>query len=249
MPRFVRWIAWGAGGLLALALIATIALWVSLPDVSALAKKNPETTAFIELRKAQAKDAGKKLNLRWSWRSLKKISPYLRNAVVHAEDARFWQHEGIDWDAVEEAAERNWDEGEMSVGGSTITQQLAKNLYLSPSRSLVRKVREALIAQRLEAALDKSRILELYLNVAEWGDGIFGAEAAARAWYGCSAAELTPAQAARLATALPNPFKRHPKARSRVLVRKAERLIRAMKRDRLLDDAAAEEAIASLRGS
>jgi monofunctional biosynthetic peptidoglycan transglycosylase len=221
-------------------------LWWSLPSVDALAKKNPETTAFIELRKQQAKESGESFRLRWKWRRLPRISRYLQHAVVAAEDAKFWQHEGVDWDAIEDAAEEAWETKSMARGGSTITQQLAKNLYLSPSKNPVRKLREFFIARRLEEALDKKRILELYLNVAEWGPGVFGAEAAARKWYRRSAAELTPSQAARLAVALPNPFKRHPKKKAAWLDRKARRLVRSMRRSRLLTKEQYEQAIAEL---
>jgi len=181
-------------------------VWLSMPDVQALARTNPETTAFIELRRSRAREEQRPFRLRWRWRNLAAISPYLRHAVIDAEDARFWEHEGVDWEAVKEAAERDWEDKRLSHGASTITQQVAKNLYLSPSRNPLRKLRELLIARRLERELSKRRLLEIYLNIAEWGgDGVFGAEAAAQRWYGCSAAELSPAQAARLAVALPNP--------------------------------------------
>src|SRR5262249_11176768 len=157
---------------------------------------------------------------------------------VHTEDARFFEHGGVDWDAVKKTVERDWQERSLSRGGSTITQQVAKNLYLSPSRNPVRKVREMMIAWRLESALDKERILEIYLNIAEWGPGVFGAEAAARHWFGRSAADLTAAQAARLALALPNPVKRSPRVASRALDRRAARLVRALRRGGLIDDAA-----------
>ena len=152
----------------------------------------------------------------------------------------------MDWDAVEKAAEKNWKKGKVAVGGSTITQQLAKNLYLSPSKNPLRKLRELLIARRLESDLSKERLLELYLNVAEWGDGVFGAEAAARRWFGLSAAELSPVQAARLAVALPNPRLRAPTARDASLDRKAARLVTALHRRGLLDAAAFDQALAQL---
>ena len=129
----------------------------------------------------------------------------LKRAVVAAEDAKFVDHEGFDWDGIERALEKNQKKGRIVAGGSTITQQLAKNLFLSPRRSYVRKVEEAIITVMLEAMLDKRRILELYLNVIEWGNGVFGAEAAARRYFGISAAQLSPEQAARLAAMAPNP--------------------------------------------
>jgi len=220
---------------LLLVVLSALLLWWSLPDVEALRDKPPETTAFIELRKEQASDAGKKFRLRWKWRPIKKISPYLRHAAVAAEDATFWSHEGVDWNAMEQVAKDSWESKSLSGrGGSTITQQLAKNLYLSPSRSPIRKLREFFIARRLESELSKERILEIYLNVAEWGNGVFGAEAAAQKWYGISAAKLSPVQAARLAVALPNPFKRSAKRDAKWLNRKAARLLRSMRGARLI---------------
>lgn len=239
-PRSRLWAALARAveaGLVVTALVLTL-LWASIPDPSALARENPRTTAFIELRRRQAAQQRRALPLQWQWRRLDQISPLLRAAVVHAEDARFYQHEGVDWTAIEKAVESNYQRGAMAIGGSTITQQLAKNLYLSPSRSVLRKVRELLITARLEQALDKQRILELYLNVAEWGDGVFGAEAAARHWYGRSASKLTAVQAARLAVALPNPFVRTPRRRAAPLQRKVAKLLALLRRDGLLSAAA-----------
>lgn len=223
--------------------IATTALWASLPDTARLATQNPTTTAFIDLRRAQAAAAGRPFKLQWQWRPLGKISRYLRAAVIYAEDAHFYSHEGVDWVAIEAAVETNFDRGELGVGGSTITQQVAKNLYLSPSRSLVRKLREMLIAFSLEDTLSKQRILELYLNIAEWGDGVFGAEAAARTWFGHSAQALTPAEAARLAIALPNPFKRAPDVDDPTLTKKAVRIIRLLRMQGLINAAQEREAL------
>jgi monofunctional glycosyltransferase len=222
------------------------AVWWTLPDVQPLARVNPATTAFIELRRAAALEAKKPFRLKWKWRRLGEISPYLRHAVISAEDARFWQHEGVDWDAVRDAAEYNWEEKRMARGASTITQQVAKNLYLTPSRNPLRKLRELLIAWRLEDRLSKRRLLEIYLNIAEWGDAVFGAEAAAERWFGCSAAELSPAQAARLAVALPNPRGFSPTHRSPTLDRKAERLLRAMRRDHLISGTQYDRAMAEV---
>ena len=234
-------------GALALLLLAGAALiWRSLPDVRGLARRPPASTAFIELRRREAAAAGRRFVLRWHWRSLEQISPYLAEAVVLAEDARFWKHDGVDWDAMEKAAERNWQKRRIAGGGSTITQQLAKNLYLSPSKDPVRKLREILMARRLDAELPKERILELYLNVVEWGDGVFGAEAAAQRWYAVSARDLTPAMAARLAVALPNPRRRAPATRSPDLDRKAARLVRVMWRAHILDEVGRDRALADL---
>lgn len=227
--------------------MAAALFWVTLPEVAVLAKQNPESTAFIDLRVEAAEAAGKKFRLRWKWRPLKRISPYLRHAVVSAEDAKFWKHNGVDWKAMENAVEESLETKSLSGrGGSTITQQLAKNLYLSPSRSPLRKLREFFIARRLESHLSKDRILELYLNVAEWGDGVFGAEAASRRWFSCSASKLTPAQAARLAVALPNPFKRSAKRQAKWLDKKAARLLNSMRHAGLIDKKALQQAYLDL---
>lgn len=216
------------------ACLAALALWCSIPNTGRLAAENPTSTAFIDLRRHQAAAANKSWKLEWQWRPLGKISRYLRAAVIYAEDANFYTHDGVDWRALELAFDKNLETGELSVGGSTITQQLAKNLYLSPSRSLVRKAREMLIAFSLEDHLTKQRILELYLNCAEWGDGVFGAEAAARHWFGHSAQSLTPSEAARLAIALPNPFTRDPTVTSEQLTKKAVRIIRLLRMQGLI---------------
>ena len=227
---------------IALIALGVVAFYLSLPDVRPMATGRPATTTMIELRKEQAAARGKPFTLRWEWRPLDRISPYLQHAVVFAEDDKFWKHEGVDWEAMKLAAEHDWHERTVERGASTIAQQLAKNLYLSPSRNPIRKLRELFIARRLDRELGKPRVLELYLNIAEWGDGIFGAEAAARRWFGCSASALRPVQAARLAAALPNPFKRNPDVKSRALTRKAARLVRGMHRAGLIDDADYEAA-------
>jgi len=186
-------------------------LWVymlhtifSLPDVSHLRSAKPDETAFM-----QAYDGKKKL--RYKWVPLKRISRNLQNAVIIAEDDQFRKHHGFVWDAIKEAAKRNWKRKSLYYGASTITQQLARNLFLSKSKNPFRKTKELLIALKLERELPKDRILELYLNVAEWGDGIFGAQAAARHYFGTSAAYLSKHQAAFLAAILPRPvyFDRH----------------------------------------
>jgi monofunctional biosynthetic peptidoglycan transglycosylase len=208
-------------------------LWCSVPNTDPLATENPTTTAFIDLRREQG---GAKFKLEWQWRPIAKISRYLRAAIIYAEDYNFYRHDGVDWGAIESAVESNLEKGNLSIGGSTITQQLAKNLYLSPSRSFLRKLRELLIAYSLEDSLSKQRILEIYLNVVEWGDGVFGAEAAARHWFGKSAQALTPAEAVRLAIALPNPFKRSPNIKSPELTKKSVRLVRLLRLQGLIDE-------------
>src|SRR3954471_1185764 len=179
--------------------------YLTLPDVRQLATANPATTAFMELRAREARAAGRQPRHLQRWVSYSRISPSVKSAVLVAEDSAFWQHDGVDYDELQKSIEVDWERGRFVRGASTITQQLAKNLYLSPSRDPVRKLRELIIARRLEAALSKSRIFEIYLNVIEWGDGIWGAEAAARTYFGTSAASLSRDQAAILAGAIINP--------------------------------------------
>jgi monofunctional biosynthetic peptidoglycan transglycosylase len=201
MRRVLRWsIAAAAVGFSFLAY-----LYLTLPDVRPLATRNPDTTAFIELRASQAHAEGKIARRDQRWVSYEQISANLKRAVLVSEDSAFWQHDGIDIEQLKASIEKDLERGQMVRGGSTITQQLAKNLYLSPTRSPIRKLRELIISRRLEAALTKRRILELYLNVVEWGDGIYGAEAAARTYFRRSAAALGPAESALLAGALVNP--------------------------------------------
>ena len=188
-----------------------LSYWVvTLPDVVALARINPPTTAFIESRKAEPVKKGRPFTLRWTWTPLTRLSPHLKKAVLLSEDASFYQHQGFDWEGLKDALLRNWDRGELRRGGSTITQQLAKNLYLTPDKNLFRKGHEALLTWELERRLSKQRILELYLNVAEWGHGVFGAEAAARHHFGKSAADISPSEAALLAAMLPSPRRYDP---------------------------------------
>jgi monofunctional biosynthetic peptidoglycan transglycosylase len=203
-------------------------VYLTLPDVRALKTTNPATTAFIELRGREAVAEGKKPRRVQQWLSYRRISPNLTRAVLVAEDDAFWQHEGLDLRQLEESLEVNWASGSFVRGGSTITQQLAKNLYLSPSKNPVRKLKELIIARRLEAELDKARILELYLNVIEWGDGIYGAEAAARAYFGINAASLGPSQSALLAGAIINPRVLNPAHPSVRLRRRQEIILRRM---------------------
>jgi monofunctional biosynthetic peptidoglycan transglycosylase len=187
-------------------------LWwyMTLPDGSEFVHTNPRRTAMIRYREGEGDRTGP-----ITWVPLSRISPTLRRAVIIAEDANFYHHKGIDWEAAWSALQRDWRERRFSRGGSTITQQLAKNLYLQPRKTIWRKVTEALIAMRIERHLSKPRLLELYLNVVEWGHGIYGAEAAARHYFGKSAAELTIEEASWLAAILPAPlrYEQHPRAR------------------------------------
>lgn len=203
-------------------------VYFTLPDVRTLASENPESTAFMQLRVREAKQADRTLTVRHRWVPYAQISPHLRRAVVVTEDAAFYSHDGIDMKEVRASIERNWEEGRFARGASTITQQLAKNLYLSPSRNPVRKLRELYITRRLETALDKRRILEIYLNVIEWGDGIFGCEAAARAYFRKPASALTREEAALMAAAIINPRELRIDRPSTRLLRRQQLILRRM---------------------
>jgi monofunctional biosynthetic peptidoglycan transglycosylase len=205
-------------------------LYLTLPDVRPLARTNPSTTAFMELRAREARADDRRLRKRHRWVPYSRISPSLRRAVLAAEDDGFFQHDGIELAQMRESLETNLKELQAVRGGSTITQQLAKNLYLSPSRNPLRKVKELLIARRLEAELSKTRILEIYLNVIEWGDGIWGAEAASRAYFRTSAASLSREQAALLAGAIVNPRVLSPARPSRRLLRRQQIVLARMGR-------------------
>jgi monofunctional biosynthetic peptidoglycan transglycosylase len=180
-------------------------VYVTLPDVRVLATRNPTTTAWMEMRAREATAAGKSPRRVQRWVPYTRIAQNLKRAVLAAEDDAFFQHEGVDLEQLKTAIEQDLQKGRTPRGASTITQQLAKNLYLSPSRDPLRKLRELMIARRLETAMPKARIFEIYLNVIEWGDGIWGAEAAARTYFGTSAASLSREQAALLAGSIINP--------------------------------------------
>ena len=180
-------------------------LYLTLPDVRELRTKNLQTTAFMALRAREARAEGRTPRRVQQWVPYNRISPHLKRAVLVAEDAGFWGHEGIDLAEIKKALEADWERGSLMRGASTITQQLAKNLYLSPTRNPFRKLTELMITRRLEHELSKTRIFELYLNDIEWGDGIWGAEAAARTYFGLPASAIGPDQAALMAGAIVNP--------------------------------------------
>jgi len=168
---------------------------------------NPSSTAFMQARLEQLRQKDRGMRLKHQWVDYQAISPYLKRAVVASEDAKFVGHDGFDWEAIHKAMEKNERKGRVVSGASTISQQLAKNLFLSGQRSWARKAQEAVITWMLESVMSKRRILELYLNVAEWGDGVFGAEAAARHHFGIPARALSAQQAAWLAATLPSPLR------------------------------------------
>jgi len=226
-----RWIGRAFALVATLCVMAGAWFYLTLPDVTSLATRNPNVTSFMALREEAYRDAGQRVpTRRQAWVPLREISPNLIDAVLMAEDTAFYQHDGVDYHELWESLKRDWREKRLSRGASTITQQLAKNLYLSPSRTPLRKVRELVIARRLERELSKRRILELYLNVVEWGRDLYGVEAAARRYFDVRARDLTPAQSALLAGMLINPIRYSPsppaprlKRRQRIIL---ERMVR-----------------------
>ncbi len=226
--RMLRALGRGTAALLGLGFVSAAYIYLTLPDVRPLRTGNPTSTAFMDLRARQAHARGAPAAQDWRWAPYARISPNLKKAVIVTEDGAFWQHEGIDYEQLRESIETNWELGEFKRGASTITQQLAKNLYLSPSKNPIRKVKELLITRRLEVELSKQRILEIYLNAVEWGDGIWGAEAAARRYFRKSAADLTAAESALLAAALANPRLLDPARPSDRLRRRQQMIMRRM---------------------
>jgi monofunctional biosynthetic peptidoglycan transglycosylase len=223
--RIAHALAWG----LALAITAVLALqaWY-FGHVLWWSQVDPGSTAFMRAEHSRMRETDPKAELKFEWVPYEQISVHLKRAVIASEDARFVEHDGVDWEAVERAWERNQQRGRVVLGGSTITMQLAKNLFLSGQRSYLRKGQELVIAFMIEAVMSKQRILEIYLNVAEWGNGVFGAQAAARHHYRIPAAQIGPSQAARLAAMLPRPryYDRNPG--SAALAQRAARISRWM---------------------
>lgn len=235
-------------------LIGAVAIWIlyeviTFPSISSLKTENPTTSSMIEYRLSQARDEGKEPKQYMIWQPIEQISPNLQKAVLAGEDARFFEHNGFDWDAIQKAWDEAIKEGEKQAkeegdydanswippmpsfkrGASTVTQQLAKNLYLSEDRNFLRKGREALYTYFLEKELSKKRILEIYLNVIEWGDGIYGAEAASRTYFKKSASALSPSEAAYLSAMIPSPLNVfNPKKNPKRVVRRQKVIQRGM---------------------
>jgi monofunctional biosynthetic peptidoglycan transglycosylase len=209
---------------LALVFVVDVGIYFFYPDVSTLKRKNPQKTAFMKYREQEWKKQGNKRKIFQRWVSLHQISPFVIKAVIIAEDDKFWSHEGFDFKAIQKAIEKDIKKKKFKAGGSTISQQLAKNLYLSPSKNPIRKLKEAILTWRIERNLSKKRIIELYLNIAEWGKGLFGIEAAAQHYYGKSASTLTAEEAAHLASVLPNPRRYEPTGESRFVESRSERI-------------------------
>ena len=230
MKTALRWLWYG----ILLALIALVAaqFWF-LAHIWYWVNHNPDSTAFMRSRLELDRRFDPRASQSHRWVPYSRISGHLKRAVVAAEDDKFLAHSGFDWDAIQKAHERNVREGEIVLGASTITQQLAKNLFLPAQRTWWRKAQEAVITVMLEAVLSKRRILEIYLNVVEWGDGVYGAEAAARYHYGASAAALTPDQAARLAVILPSPRSYRPGTETSYLQYRAETVLGRMQYTRI----------------
>jgi monofunctional biosynthetic peptidoglycan transglycosylase len=217
-------------------MIAAWLLWVvlSLPDVSVLRAEPPGVTAFMQLYLEEQAQEAEKSSLHWTWVPDEAISPHLKRAVLVSEDINFFSHDGFDRAEIGSALREAWAEKSAPRGASTLTQQLARNLYLSPVRTPWRKLQEALLTRRLEAALGKQRILEIYLNVVEFGPGIYGAEAASRHYFGVAAAQLSEAQAAELAVGLPRPKSWHPGRESAGYRAAVERILRRMEKAEFL---------------
>lgn len=237
-----------------LVLVGAVVVWlgyefITFPNISKLRTENPQTTSLIEYRLSEARANGQEPKKYQIWMPMEQISPNLQRAVLAGEDSNFFTHHGFDWDAIQNAWDEAQKEGEKEAkqegdydpndwippmpsfkrGASTITQQLAKNLYLSEERSFFRKGREAVITYFLERDLSKKRILEIYLNVIEWGDGIYGAEAAARTYFKKSASDLTPSEAAYLSAMIPSPLNVfNPKKNPKRLARRQRVILRGM---------------------
>ena len=224
----IRGLAIVALALAGLSVVVLLYWRLTLPDVPGLAKTNPRSTALIEARKIEAQEQGRTFTVHRIWVPLSRISPQLQRAVVLAEDSAFYRHQGFDWEGIKQAVTRNLERGELHRGGSTITQQLAKNLYLSSDKNILRKLHELVITKALEEQLTKRRILELYLNVVEWGRGIYGAEAAARHHFKKTAQNLTPEEAALLAAILPSPRRFDPIRMTPYLEKRQRQILRWM---------------------
>lgn len=202
MKRLGRWLNWTLLALLGIFVVWQLWLlgWVLLWKWV-----DPGTTRFMEIRLRELREKNPDAQLKMQWVPYGRISPNLKRAIIASEDAKFIDHEGFDWEGIQKAMEKNQKRGRTVAGGSTISQQLAKNLFLTPNRSYFRKAEEAAITLMLESLWSKQRIFEIYLNVIEWGNGVFGAEAAARYYFGIAAAQLDPEQAAKLAGMVPSP--------------------------------------------
>ena len=211
VKKILLWFVIGVPTALA---VGALLIYLSLPDVGDLERENPRSTALMLQRFREAKEAKKDLNIRQQWVSFDQIPRLLKDTIRVTEDAAFYKHEGVDLHELKAAIKKNWQKGEYARGASTITQQLAKNLYLTTDKSMVRKIKEFLITRRLEKQLSKNRIFDLYLNVIEFGPGIFGVQAAARHFFGKDVSRLNLEEMVRLTTVIPKPLKETPTSNS-----------------------------------
>ena len=244
LPIVARWAA-ALGALVLAVLTLQAALEAGSYPVRELATRVPRATAFMRERDAKSRRAGRRLRIDQRWIPYERVSPLLRRAVLVAEDDAFFTHGGLDWNEIQASARRNLEAGRIVRGGSTITQQLARNLYLGDERTLSRKLKEAFIALRIERAVPKRRIFELYLNLIEWGDGIFGAEAAAQRYFGVSAADLGPREAVLLAAVIINPRRYSPLDPGRRIQQRVRLIAGRLRRRGDLDEDAYRLAIAA----
>jgi monofunctional biosynthetic peptidoglycan transglycosylase len=226
------WLRWtrNAAFLAVSAVVASMAFYCVYPDLSVLQHQRPAKTSFMSYRERQWEKEGLRREIRQEWVPLSAVSPYVIKAVLIAEDDKFWSHEGFDFEAIQKAIEKDLRKRRLKAGGSTISQQLVKNLYLTPDKNPVRKLKEAILTWRLERNLTKKRILEIYLNVVEWGDGIFGIEAAARHHFGKGAGSLSAREAAALAVVLPSPLRYNPTGGGKYVESRIEAVYRIMAR-------------------
>jgi monofunctional glycosyltransferase len=225
VKKLLKWLGVVVG--LAIAAIFVLQLWFFV-HIWWWVDHNPSSTSFMRAQLEVLQKTNPEAKLKHRWIAYDKISDNLKRAVIASEDANFTEHDGVDWDAIEKAYEKNLKKGKVVRGGSTITMQLAKNLFLSGDRSYIRKGQEIVITYMIETMMDKDRIFEIYLNVAEWGVGVFGAEAGATHYYNVSAAKLAPMQAARMAAMLPRPRFYDKNRNNNALNRKANMIVRGM---------------------
>ena len=230
MIRNLKNFKWLLIGILLVVLIMGFYIYLSLPDVRELQTKTPASTALIEYRTRQAQQSNENIDIRQNWVDFDAIPKLLKNAIRISEDAAFYQHGGVDFTELKEAIKKNWKKGKYVRGASTITQQLAKNLYLSIDKSILRKIREYFIAKRLEAHLGKDRIFFLYLNIIELGPGIFGVQAASTYYFKKNVDELDLEEIVRLTAVIPNPLKIDPRGESRWLKWKATWILDTLRR-------------------
>ncbi len=235
--KFWKWGFRIITALMILLIIAGLLFYLTLPNVSHLKSENPKMTAMMKQRITEAENKKRKLKIRQHWISLKQIPKLLVKSVILTEDATFYRHHGIDYHELKESIYKNIRSGKKARGGSTITQQLAKNLYLSTRKSYIRKLREMAIAKKLEAALSKERILELYLNLIEFGRGIFGVQAAARYFFKKEVYRLEPIEIFRLVAVIPKPLRVSPKSNSKYMKWRVNLILKRLRQGRVISEA------------